>query len=143
LRKIPTLADVAATHSTAAVTLTDAVAAAETLRVTAIHPHSLDARLCTLDGGQFATYLGAALEECVVTREDAVPPGVDAMAMFEANHLRVVWPIALNGHTIGRITVEPDTTEVWTRLAPFMLLAAATLFVGFWIALRPGARQRH
>ena len=47
----------------------------------------------------------------------------------------MVRPIALNHEIIGSIEMESDTKEVWTRVARFVAIVAATLFGGFWIAL--------
>ena len=109
-------------------------AAAETLRATAVNEHILDARLFTRDGTLLATYMRPGASWGAALPEDATPPGVDAVALFEGNHLRVVRPISLNGEIIGSIAVESDTTEVWARLARFAAIVAGTLFGAFWIA---------
>jgi signal transduction histidine kinase/DNA-binding response OmpR family regulator len=57
------------------------------------------------------------------------------MSAFEADRLRVVRAISLNGEVVGTIVLESDTTEVSTRIARFGIIAACTLFGAFWIAL--------
>ena len=134
VRDVTMLADIVGTNSTAALTFKDAAAAADTLRATAVNEHILDARLFTRDGTLLATYMRPGLSWSPALPEDATPPGVEAVALFEGNHLRVVRPISLNHEIIGSIAVESDTTEVWTRLARFAAIVAGTLFGAFWIA---------
>ena len=135
VRDVTMLADIVGTNSTAALTFKDATAAADTLRATALNEHILDARLFTRDGVLLATYLREGVSWSAALPElDAVPAGVEAVTMFEGNHLRVVRPISLNHETIGRIVVESDTAEVWTRVGRFAAIAAGTLFGAFWIA---------
>jgi signal transduction histidine kinase/DNA-binding response OmpR family regulator len=132
VRDVTTLADIVGANSTAALTFSDAAAAAETLRATAINEHILDARLFTRDGTLLATYVRPG-------RSPGVPadvrPGAEAAAVFEGGRLRVVRPISFDREIIGSIAVESDTTEVWTRLARFAAIVAGTLFGAFWIAL--------
>jgi signal transduction histidine kinase/HPt (histidine-containing phosphotransfer) domain-containing protein len=135
VRDVTMLTDVVGTNSIAALIFKDASAATDVLGVTAVNEHILDARLYAADGTLLATYLhagrswGADLPE-----QDATPPGVDAFASFEGNHLRVVRPILLNHETIGRIVVESDTVEVWERLARFAAIVAGTMFGASLIA---------
>src|SRR4029077_13469428 len=85
------------------------------------------------DGTLLATYVRAG----VLPRPrlpDVTAPGAGAVALFEGTHLRVVRPISLNREVIGRIVVESDTSEVWTRLGRFAAIVAGTLFGAFWIA---------
>jgi signal transduction histidine kinase/CheY-like chemotaxis protein len=135
VRDVTMLADIVGTNSTAALTFKDATAGAETLRATAVNEHILDARLFTSDGTLLATYARPGTSSTPALADTAEPPGVEALAVFERSRLRVVRPISLNGEIIGSIAVESDTTEVWTRLARFVAIVAATLFGAFWIAL--------
>ncbi len=135
VRDVTTLADIVGINSTAALMFKDAPGATETLRAMAINDHILDARLYTSDGKLLATYMrqglswGAALPE-----DDVTPHGVDALAQFEGNHLRVVRPIALNREVVGSIVVESDTSEMWARLARFAAIVGAALVGAFGIA---------
>jgi signal transduction histidine kinase/CheY-like chemotaxis protein/HPt (histidine-containing phosphotransfer) domain-containing protein len=135
VRDVTMIADVVGANSIAALTFKDATAAADTLRVTAVNEHIVDARLFTRDGALLATYMrpgtawGPDLPE-----EDVTAPGVDTLARFERNHLRVVRPIVLNNEIIGRIVVESDTVEIWDRLARFAAIVAGTLFGAFLVA---------
>jgi signal transduction histidine kinase/DNA-binding response OmpR family regulator len=133
VRDVTLLADIVGTNSTAALTFGDAEGGSETLRVTAINDHILDARLFTRDGMLLATYVRPGI---VPPAPDAAPwRGVEAAAVFENGRLRVVRRVVLNHEIIGSIAVESDTTEVWTRLARFVAIVAGTLFGAFWIAL--------
>jgi signal transduction histidine kinase/ActR/RegA family two-component response regulator/HPt (histidine-containing phosphotransfer) domain-containing protein len=135
VRDVTTLADVVGTNSIAALIFKDASAATDVLRATAVNEHILDARLYTLDGTLLATYLHAGQSSGAdLPAQDATPPGADAFAQFEGNHLRVVRPILLNHETIGRIVVESDTVEIWERLARFAAIAAGTMFGASLIA---------
>jgi signal transduction histidine kinase/CheY-like chemotaxis protein len=134
VRDVTMLADILGTNSTAALTFKDATAATETLRATAVNEHILDARLFTNDGTLLATYIRLGVTWNPDLPEDVTPPGVDSLAQFEGNHLRVVRPISLNHEIIGRIVVESDTAEIWDRLARFAVIVAGTLFGAFWIA---------
>jgi two-component system, sensor histidine kinase and response regulator len=136
VRDVTMLADIVGTNSTAALTFKDAMAATDTLRATAVNEHILDARLYTRDGTLLATYMRQGLSwSRELPEHGAVPAGVERIALFERNHLRVVRPISFNREVIGRIVVESDTGEVWTRLARFAAIAAVTLFGAFWIAV--------
>jgi signal transduction histidine kinase/DNA-binding response OmpR family regulator/HPt (histidine-containing phosphotransfer) domain-containing protein len=131
VRDVTTLADVVGTNSTAALTFHDAPAAAETLRATAVNEHIVHARLFTADGTLLATYIrqGHPLRP-----DDATPPALDALPVFEGSSLRIVRPIAFNREIVGSIVVESDTAEIWARLARFAVIVAGTLFGAFWIA---------
>jgi signal transduction histidine kinase/CheY-like chemotaxis protein len=133
VRDVTMLADIVGTNSTAAVTFKDTTGGAEILRATAVNEHILDARLFARDGTLLATYMRPGLSWSPTLPEDAKTPGLDALAVFEGNHLRVVRPISLNREIIGTIAVESDTTEVWTRLTRFAAIVAVTLFGAFWI----------
>ncbi|MCU1382584.1 MAG: Histidine kinase [Acidobacteria bacterium] len=115
VRDVTLLADIVGSNSTAALTFRDALAAAETLRSTAANAHILDARLLTRDGLLLATY----------SRPGPVTQG---------GRLRAVRPIVFNHEIVGRIEVESDTTEIWTRLARFATVVAATMLGAFGIA---------
>ena len=134
VRDVTMLADIVGTNSTAALTFKDAAAAADTLRATAVNEHILDARLFTRDGTLLATYMRPGISSSPALPDDAKPPSIEAVALFEGSRLRVVRPISLNHEIIGSIAVESDTTEVWTRLARFAAIVAGTLFGAFWIA---------
>ena len=140
VRDVTMLADIVGTNSTAALTLGDAAAAADTLRATAVNGHILDARLFTRDGTLLATYLRPDLAWSPALPEHAAPRSGEAAALFEGNHLRVVRPISLDGDVIGSLVVESDTTEVWTRLGRSAAIAAATLFGAFGIAFAVSRR---
>ena len=135
VRDVTMLADIGGTNSTAALTFKDPTAAADTLRAIAVNGHLLDARLFTVDGTLLATYMRPGLSWGAELPEPTTPPAVEAAAVFEPGHLRVVRPIVLNHEVIGSIEVESDTTEIWTRLARFAVIVAGTLFGAFWIAL--------
>jgi signal transduction histidine kinase/CheY-like chemotaxis protein len=135
VRDVTMLADVVGTNSTAALTFKDAAAATETLRATAVNEHILNARLFTRDGALLATFTRPGVSASPIHPRDGAPPDIEPLALFEGIRLRVVRPISLNHEIIGSITVESDTTEVWSRLARFAAIAAGTLFGAFWIAL--------
>jgi two-component system sensor histidine kinase/response regulator len=135
VRDVTMIADTVGANSTAALAFRDAAAAAETLRATAINDHILAARLFTRDGTLLATYMRPGNRSSSAVSDEAKrQPGVEAVARFEGNRLRVVRPISLNREVIGSIAVESDTTEVWTRLARFAVIVAGTLFGALWIA---------
>jgi signal transduction histidine kinase/HPt (histidine-containing phosphotransfer) domain-containing protein len=135
VRDVTMIADVVGANSIAALTFKDATAAVDTLRVTEVNQHILDARLFTRDGALLATYLRAGTAwGRDLPEQDVTPSGVDTLAQFEGNHLRVVRPILLDHEIIGRIVVESDTVEIWNRLARFGLIVAGTLFGAFLVA---------
>lgn len=131
VQDVTTLADIVGSNSTAALTFDDAAAAAETLRATSINRHISEVRLFSRDGRLLATYVrpGHAVEPI-----QAVGAPVDLSARFEGNYLRVARPVLLNQEVIGRIVVESDTAEVWTRAARVGAVVVATLFGAVWIA---------
>ncbi len=65
---------------------------------------------------------------------DTTFPGVEPVELFEGSHLRIVRPILLDQRIIGSIEVQSDTTEIWTRLARFGVIAASTLLGALLIA---------
>jgi signal transduction histidine kinase/CheY-like chemotaxis protein len=134
VRDVTMLADIVGTNSTAALTFLDASVAADTLRATSVNEHILDARLFTRDGAVLATYVRPGLAWSRVVPNHDGRPNPAAVAVFEGHHLRVVRPIAFNGELVGSISVESDTTEVWSRLGRFAAIVAGTLFASFWIA---------
>src|SRR5688500_12163439 len=101
VRDVTMLADVVGTNSTAALTFKDAAAAAETLRAAAANEHILDARLFTRDGTLLATYMRQGASRSHTLPEEVALPGIEALALFEGNQLRVVRSISLNGEIIG------------------------------------------
>jgi two-component system, sensor histidine kinase and response regulator len=133
VRDVTMLADIVGTNSTAAISFGDASAATETLRATSVNEHILAARLFARDGTLLATYLRPGISPRRESPAD-IAPGLDAVARFEGDRLRIVRPIALHGGTIGSIEVESDTTEIWTRLARFGVLTGITLVGAFAIA---------
>ena len=142
VRDVTMLADIVGTNSTAALTFKDAAAAADTLRATAVNEHILDARLFTRDGTLLATYMRPDLLAAAVPGTTPHGRASKPVAVFEGDHLRVVRPISLNREIIGSIAVESDTTEVWTRLARFAAIVAATLFGALLDCARPVAHDR-
>jgi signal transduction histidine kinase/CheY-like chemotaxis protein len=135
VRDVTMIADVVGANSIAALTFQDATAAIDTLQVTVVNEHILDARLFTRDGALLATYMRPGLAWGPnLPEQDVTPPGVDTLAKFEGNHLRVVRPILLDHEIIGRIVVESDTIEIWDRLARFAAIVAGTLFGAFLVA---------
>ena len=134
VRDVTMLADIVGTNSTAALTFNDAAGAADTLRATAVNHHILGARLFTRDGTLLATYTRSGIGSGPGARDDAKGRGVEAIAVFEGTHLRVVRPISLNDEIIGSIDVVSDTTEVWTRLGRFAAIMVGTLLGAFGIA---------
>jgi two-component system sensor histidine kinase/response regulator len=134
VRDVTMLADIVGANSTAALTFRDAAAAEDTLRATALNEHILDARLFTADGERLALYTRPGFEWSASASDDPLHQTAAPRAIFEQGHLRVVRPIVLHEETIGSITVESDTGEVWTRLGRFAAIIAAALFGNFWIA---------
>jgi signal transduction histidine kinase/CheY-like chemotaxis protein len=128
------LADIVGTSSSSALTTRDAPAASETLRATAVNDHILSARLFTRDRALLATYVRPDVRASRGVADDAAWPGVEPIAVFEWNRVRVVRPIAVNQQIIGSIAIESDTTDILTRLGRFAALTAATLAVAFWMA---------
>ncbi|MDP3719819.1 MAG: response regulator, partial [Acidobacteriota bacterium] len=132
VRDVTMTADIIGANSIAALTFDDPVAAAETLRATAVNANITGARLFARDGSVLATY----------SRPGAVPlihpSGADAGAApafrFGSGGLLVVRPIAFDGAVIGHIEVASDTGEVWTRLSQFAAIAAATFLGALGIA---------
>ncbi len=134
VRDVTMLADIVGANSTAALAFKDAEAATETLRATAVNAHILDAQLVTRDGVLLATYTRPGFSRAPGPPGHEPSPAMNEVARFENGRLHIVRPIALKQEIIGSITVESDTTEVWTRLAHFGEIAAATLCGAFLIA---------
>jgi two-component system sensor histidine kinase/response regulator len=134
IRDVTMLADIVGTNSTGAMTFKDATVATDTLRATAVNGHILAARLFTDDGTLLATYLRQGVSSRRARPDGATGSGVTAVEVFEGSHLRVVRPILFNHEIIGSIEVESDTTEIWTRLARFAVIAASTLVGALLIA---------
>ena len=135
VRDVAMMADVVGSNSTAALSFSDAGTASETLSAMARNPHIRDARLFLHDGTVLATYrrpdTGSDLPH---TAHAPWSPADGPLAIFEDDHLRVVRPVVLRSEVVGRIEVESDTAEVWTRLGRFAAIVAATLVGAFAIA---------
>ena len=135
VRDVAMMADVVGSNSTAALSFSDAGTASETLSAMARNPHIRDARLFLHDGTVLATYrrpdTGSDLPH---TAHAPWSPADGPLAIFEDDHLRVVRPVVLRSEVVGRIEVESDTAEVWTRLGRFAAIVAATLVGAFVIA---------
>ena len=135
VRDVAMMADVVGSNSTAALSFSDAGTASETLSAMARNPHIRDARLFLHDGTVLATYrrpdTGSDLPH---TAHAPWGPADGPLAIFEDDHLRVVRPVVLRSEVVGRIEVESDTAEVWTRLGRFAAIVAATLVGAFVIA---------
>jgi signal transduction histidine kinase/DNA-binding response OmpR family regulator len=134
VRDVTMLADVVGTNSTAALTFEDAEAAAETLRAAAVNGQIINAQLFTRDGTLLAAYRRPGAPLSADLTADAMRPAVDPVPRFDRDHLHIVRQITLGGETIGRIAVESDTTEIWTRLAGLVAIMAGTLVGAFGIA---------
>ena len=134
VRDVTMLADIVGSNSTAAISFNDVGNATEMLRATAVNGHILAARLFARDGTLLATYLRPDTSSSSAMIDGATPPGIEAVEMFEDNHLRIVRPIVLDRAIIGSIEVVSDTTEIWTRLARFGAIAGITLAGAFVIA---------
>jgi two-component system, sensor histidine kinase and response regulator len=132
VRDVTMFAEMVGMNCTAALSFQDPSAAADTLRVAALDEHILDVRVFTQKDVLLASYVrsGVAPEQAV----RGTPSDREIGAAFEGGRLRVVRPIVLNGETIGRIVVESDTAEIWSRFIRFTTIVAATLFGTFWIA---------
>ncbi|MFI5246779.1 MAG: CHASE sensor domain-containing protein, partial [Gemmatimonadales bacterium] len=129
------IAEIVGINSTAALTFRDARAATEILRAAAVSDHIISARLFTRDGALLGTYLRPGGSRSPAEPEEVGPPSLEPSTLVEWDRLRIVRPIFLNHEVIGRIVLDADTNEVWSRLARFVAIAAATLFGAFWIAL--------
>jgi signal transduction histidine kinase/ActR/RegA family two-component response regulator len=134
IRDVTLLADIIGTTSTAPLTFNDAMAAAETLRATAVNDHIVEAQLFMPDGRLLASYVRRGFPE---------PPAPDprdhrqfaATAAFDGDQLRVVRPVVFEGSVVGTISVRSDTAEISARERRFVAIVTGTLFGAFWIAL--------
>jgi two-component system sensor histidine kinase/response regulator len=135
VRDVTMVAEIVGANSTAALTFKDAEAATDTLRATAIDGHIIDARVFTRDGTVLATYVRPGGGSSAPLGDNAAPNAALEGATFENGLLRIRRPIVLNHETIGSITVDSDTSEVWTRLARFAGIAGATLAGAFALTL--------
>ena len=135
LRDLSILADVIGTNSTAALVFKDADAAAGMLRGVAVNEHILNARLFTRDGTLLGTFVRPDAAWSLLQPDDGAPAGVDAVARFQLDYVRVVRPVVLDREVIGTIAMEADTREIWTRLTTILTIGAIVLFGAFWAAL--------
>ena len=134
VRDVTTLADIVGSNSTAALTFSDPAAAADILHATAADGHILRVRLFAANGSVLATYMRPGVSSGSFLPPHTKAPDREAVALFEADRLRVQRPIALNNEVIGSIVVESDTTEVSTMVKRFAMVVAGTLLVAFVIA---------
>ena len=135
VRDVTMLADILGANSTGALTFKDAAAATDTLRANVINEHITEARLFTADGALLGTYVRPGISPRPASPETARGAADAATAVFTDGRLRVVRPIFLNREMVGRIEVESDTSEIWSRAARFVAVVAGTLVGAFWIAL--------
>jgi signal transduction histidine kinase/DNA-binding response OmpR family regulator len=134
VRDVTMLADILGANSTGALTFKDAAAATDTLRANVINEHITEARLFTADGALLATYVRPGISPRAASPETVRGAADAATAAFTDGRLRIVRPIFLNREIVGRIEVESDTSEVWSRAARFVAVVAGTLMGAFWIA---------
>ena len=134
VRDVTMLADIVGSNSTGALTFRDEKAAHDTLNAMAANRNIVEATLFTRDRVQFAAYTRADRPQSAHAPghhdEVATHDGV----FFEGGLLHVVRFIVFNDEVVGRIEVESDTAEIWTRLGRFAAIVAATLFGTLGIA---------
>jgi signal transduction histidine kinase/CheY-like chemotaxis protein len=133
VRDVTLLADMLGTNSIAPLTFSDATAAAETLRATAVNEHIDSARLYMPNGSLLASYVRPGSRVPADSDRDLVARG--EAAVFAGAQLHVVRPIVLDRGIIGTISVRSDTAEISARERRFIAIVAGTVFGVFWIAL--------
>jgi signal transduction histidine kinase/CheY-like chemotaxis protein len=134
VREVTTLADVIGANSTGALAFGDAKAGEETLRSASVDEHVISARLFTRDGSQLASFKNERRSASTVLFDRELLRNPTPAARFNGRHLTVLRPVVLGAETVGSISIESDTQDIWSRLAGFGIAVAAVMFGTIWIA---------
>jgi signal transduction histidine kinase/CheY-like chemotaxis protein len=134
-RDLSTLATIAGSHSTAALSFKDTEATAEILSALTAEPRVSVACIYARDGGVFATYQRPGLAE----RLQPPVPGPDG-SRISGGRLRIFHSIVLDGEVIGSIYIESDLVEVQAQLWSFALTVGVILLASGFVALLISSR---
>jgi len=135
-RDIGMLADVVGATSTAAVSFSDAKAATESLGAVAVNPNVRMAAILR-NGAVFARFdrRRETQSQSILTRID---PGLvrtpQPVFTYDADSLRVVRPILLDGELIGGVYIESGLAELQDRQRRLISIIAVVLFGAVAIA---------
>ena len=139
-REMVTVTDIVSLHSTAAVSLGDAKAAAETLAALRANTHVTTAAILLPDGSVFARYDRDPASPRSL-QEGQVGNGViQSRPEFSLDALRVTRPIVFHGEVLGMVYIETDVAEFLTNARKFLgILAGAlagSLVLSMWFSSR-------
>ena len=129
-RDIGMLADVVGATSTAAVSFSDAKAATESLGAVAVNPNVRMAAILR-NGAVFARFdrNHDTQAQSILTRIDpALVRTPQAVFTYDADSLRVVRPILLDGELIGGVYIESGLAELRDRQRRLISIIAVVLF---------------
>ena len=135
-RDIGMLADVVGATSTAAVSFSDAKAAAETLRAVAVNENVRMAAILR-NGAVFARFdrRQDTVGTSILTRVDPeLLRAPRAVHTFDSDSLRLVRPILLDGESIGGVFIESGLGELRDRQRRLIGMIAAVLFGALGVA---------
>jgi signal transduction histidine kinase/DNA-binding response OmpR family regulator len=136
------LGDLMGANSAAALALSDAKAATETLGAAAADTHVISATILSRDGSIFARY------DRQPRTQASAPPPVDAARpghgrpwhAFVDGTLVLTRPIVLDHDVIGTLVVQSDLDAMYEQAFDMARIVAVVLFATFWISLPVASR---
>jgi diguanylate cyclase (GGDEF)-like protein len=131
--ELDTLAQVIATHSTAALTFNDPQAATETLGALKAHPDILFGCIYRRNGTMFAQYLGSQAGHGDFP--SSITPGLlQQGSAFTDTHLDIVKTITLDGEPLGTLVIRVSLAELLARLARYTAIGAVIILLASLLA---------
>lgn len=127
--KLSTLAAVAASNSTAALSFGDRETANEVLRHLAVEPALVDACLYDREGVPFGVFSRGGTPAAPWPRAER-----EASHRREGNFLVAFQPVVLDGESIGTVFVRADVRDVTARLRQVIAIAAVILIICLAVA---------
>ena len=107
-------AQIIADNSSAALVFNDAAAATETLEALSRTPDVI--RACAYRSGDASTAVLFARYQRESSTSTCPPQWVESAARDQSDSLQAVFPVQLNGASVGLILIESDLSKLWHRL---------------------------
>ena len=144
VRDIATITDVAGINSTAAVSFSDAKAAADTLAALHVNTHVESAAILLPNGRVLARFDRDAQHPTVLrTQEEGAIGSANQWSRLTGRSLELTRPIVLGGEVIGTIYVESDLQELVTRGWQSLRILVIALIGGVGLAFTLSRRLQH
>jgi PAS domain S-box-containing protein len=132
---LASVAGIAGSNSTAALSFSDARAARETLSSLRSEPHILEACIYATDGTVLAKYARPDMDP-----EFSPPARRNSGIEFTANHASLFQPIWLHGERVGTIYVQSDLGALYARVGRFAEIVLIVMLASFVTAFLLASR---